>query len=57
MRALLDLLRGRAAGLSETRVYWRGQLVCAIDGTILCCADTAANLTAYHRGGYQGGTA
>ena len=57
MRALLDLLRGPATGLATTGVYWRGRLVCAIDGTILCCADTPANLAVYHRGGgYQGGT-
>jgi hypothetical protein len=57
LRALFDLLRGPAAGLSQTGVYWRGRLVCAIDGTILCCPDTAANLAVYHRGGgYQGGT-
>ena len=57
LRALFDLLRGPAAGLATTGVYWRGRLVTAIDGTILCCPDTAANLTVYHRGGgYQGGT-
>lgn len=57
MRALLDLIRGPATGLATTGVYWRGRLVCAIDGTILCCADTPANLAVYHRGGgYQGGT-
>ena len=55
MRALLDLIRGPATGLATTGVYWRGRLVCAIDGTILCCADTPANLAVYHRGGgYQG---
>lgn len=38
-------------------MYWRGRLVCAVDGTILCCQDTPANLAVYHRGGgYQGGT-
>jgi Insertion element 4 transposase N-terminal/Transposase DDE domain len=36
---------------------WRGRLVTAIDGTILGCPDTAANLRVYQRGGgYQGGT-
>jgi hypothetical protein len=57
LRALFDLLRGPAAGLSMKGVYWRGRLVSAIDGTILGCPDTPANLAAYQRGGgYQGGT-
>jgi hypothetical protein len=57
LRALLGLLRGAAAGLSQSGVYWRGRLVCAIDGTILCCPDTPANLTVYRRGGgNHGGT-
>jgi len=57
LRALFDLVRGPAAGLSRTGVYWRGRLVAAIDGTIMCCPDTAANLAVYRRGsGYQGGT-
>ncbi|MBV9010625.1 MAG: IS4 family transposase [Pseudonocardiales bacterium] len=61
LRALFDLLRGPQAGTglpgSRRGVYWRGRLVCAIDGTILCWADTAANLALYRRGnGYQGGT-
>jgi hypothetical protein len=38
-------------------VYWRGRLVTAVDGTMMCCADTKANLAVYRRGGgYQGGT-
>jgi hypothetical protein len=38
-------------------VRWRVRLVTAIDGTILGCPDTAANLRVYQRGGgYQGGT-
>jgi len=57
LRALFDLIRGPAPGLSQTGVRWRGRLVCAIDGTILCCPDTAANLVVYHRGGgHHGGT-
>jgi hypothetical protein len=57
LRALFDLLRGPAAGLATKGVFWRGRLVTAIDGTILGCADTPANLAVYHRGGgYQGGT-
>lgn len=57
LRALFDLLRGPAAGVSIKGVRWRERLVCAVDGTILGCPDTAANLRVYQRGGgYQGGT-
>lgn len=57
LRALFALLRGPAAGVATKGVYWRGLLVTAIDGTMMCCPDTAANLGVYHRGGgYRGGT-
>lgn len=57
VRALFDLLRGPAAGLAGTGVRWRGLLVCAIDGTTMCCPDTAANLARFRRGGgHHGGT-
>jgi hypothetical protein len=57
LRALFDLLRGPAAGVSMRGVRWRGRLVTAIDGTILGCPDTPANLAVYHRGGGgNGGT-
>jgi hypothetical protein len=57
LRALFELIRGPAAGVSVKGVRWRGRLVTAIDGTILGCPDTPANLRVYHRGGgYQGGT-
>jgi hypothetical protein len=57
LRALFDLIRGPAAGRASTAAWWRGRLVCAVDGSILCCPDTPANLAVYHRGGgYQGGT-
>ncbi len=51
LRALFDLLRGPAAGLATTGVYWRGLLVTAIDGTMMCCPDTAANLRVFRKGG------
>jgi hypothetical protein len=37
---------------------WRGLLVCAIDGTIMTVADSAANLAVYakHKGGVTGGS-
>jgi hypothetical protein len=57
LRALFDLLRGSPAGPATAGVYWRGRLVTAVDGTMMCCPDTAANLTVYRPGsGYQGGT-
>ena len=57
LRALFELLRGAAAGVSVKGARWRGRLVCAIDGTILGCPDTPANLASYHRGGGgNGGT-
>jgi Insertion element 4 transposase N-terminal/Transposase DDE domain len=45
MRALFDLLRGPAVTTATTAVTWRGLLVCAIDGTMISVADSAANLT------------
>jgi hypothetical protein len=57
LRALFDLLRGPSAGLATKGVYWRGRLVTAIDGTMMCCSDTPANLRTYRRGGgHHGGT-
>jgi Transposase DDE domain len=37
-------------------VFWRGRLVTAVDGTILCCPETRANLTEFHKGGSSHGT-
>lgn len=57
LRALFDLLRGPAAGPATKGVYWRGRLVTAIDGTMMCCPDTTANLRKFRRGGgHHGGT-
>ncbi|SCF24199.1 transposase, IS4 family [Micromonospora haikouensis] len=57
LRALFDLLRGPAASMAGP-VRWRGLLVCAIDGTTLFVADSAANLARYskQRGGRTGGS-
>ncbi|MFB6396487.1 IS4 family transposase [Polymorphospora lycopeni] len=59
MRALFDLLRGPAATTATAAVSWRGLLVCAVDGTLMSVADSAANLRSFvkHRcnhgaGGY-----
>ena len=40
LRWLFDLLRGPAAPLKHHRTWWRGLLVCAIDGTTLTAPDT-----------------
>ena len=64
LRALFDLLRGAetgcvhlgAARAGRVGVFWRGRLVTAVDGTILCCPDTAANLTRFAKGGSSRGT-
>jgi hypothetical protein len=57
LRALFDLLRGPAASMARS-VRWRGLLVCAIDGTALFAADSAANLARFskQRGGRTGGS-
>ena len=57
LRALFDLLRGQAATCAGFG-RWRGLLVCAVDGTIMSVADTAANLTVFskQRGGPTGGS-
>ena len=54
---LFDLLRGPAAVPHGRGVWWRGLLVCAIDGTILTVPHSAANLTRFTKGGgHHGGT-
>jgi hypothetical protein len=54
LRELFVLLRGP----SPAGARWRGLLVCAIDGTIMTVADSAANLAVYsrQRGGATGGS-
>ena len=57
LRFLFDLLRGPAAVPWGTGTWWRGLLVCAIDGTTLTVPDSPANLTRFTRGGgHHGGT-
>jgi hypothetical protein len=58
LRFLFDLLRGAAAVPPGSRgTWWRGLLVCAIDGTILTVPDTPANLARFTKGGgHRGGT-
>lgn len=57
LRALFELLRGPAASMAGP-VRWRGLLVCAIDGTMVFAADSAANLARFskQRGGRTGGS-
>lgn len=57
LRALFELLKGPAAGPRTPGVWWRGRLVCALDGTQMCVPDSSANLTVFRRGGgHHGGT-
>jgi Insertion element 4 transposase N-terminal/Transposase DDE domain len=51
LRFLFDLLRGPAAVPRGCGTWWRGLLVCAVDGTTLTVPDSAANLTRFTRGG------
>lgn len=61
LKWLFDLLRGPAATTLSTvanGTYWRGLLVCAVDGTIMTIADSTANLAMFtkQRGGATGGS-
>lgn len=51
LAALFDLLRGPATGPAMRGVWWHGRLVTALDGSILGCPDTPANLSVYRKGG------
>jgi len=57
LRFLFDLLRGPAAIPRGRGAWWRGLLVCAIDGTTLTVPDSPANLTRFTKqAGNHGGT-
>ena len=57
LRWLFELLRGPSAAPHGRGVWWRGLLVCAIDGTILTVPDSPANLALFTKGGgHHGGT-
>ncbi|WP_261717419.1 IS4 family transposase [Streptomyces sp. FZ201] len=47
LRWLFDLLRGPAPGIGTVGVWWRGLLVCAIDGTLAAVPDSPANLVVF----------
>lgn len=57
LRWLFDLLRGPAATPRQRGTWWRGLLVCAIDGTTLTVPDSPATLTRFRKQrGNHGGT-
>lgn len=56
LRWLFDLLRGPVAPPRERSVWWRGLLVCAVDGTTLTVPDSPANLARFTKqAGNHGG--
>jgi hypothetical protein len=57
LRWLLDLLRGPAATLGQRGTWWRGLLVCAIDGTTVTVPDNPRMCTRFTKQrGNHGGT-
>ena len=57
LRWLFDLLRGPAAIPRQRGTWWRGLLVCAIDGTTITLPDGAAMLSRFTKqAGNHGGT-
>jgi hypothetical protein len=57
LRFLSDLLRGPAAVPRGPGTWWRGMLICAIDGTTVTVPDSPANLARFTKGGgHHGGT-
>jgi hypothetical protein len=57
LRWLFDLLRGPVALPGQHGVWWRGLLVCAIDGTTLTVPDSAAVRSRFTKqAGNHGGT-
>jgi hypothetical protein len=53
LRALFDLLRGPAAAPRTSGSWWRGLLVCAIDGTTLDVPDTPGHRARLGKGSNQ----
>jgi hypothetical protein len=56
LRWLFDLLRGPAAGPRQRGTWWRGLLICAIDGTTLTVPDNPRTLARFtkQRGNHGG---
>jgi len=53
LRALFDLLRGSPAAPGTSGSWWRGLLVCAIDGTTLDVPDTPGHRACLGKGSNQ----
>jgi hypothetical protein len=53
LRALFDLLRGSSAAPGSSGSWWRGLLVCAIDGTTLDVPDTPGHRARLGKGSNQ----
>ena len=51
LREPFNLLTTSAAAPGTKGTWWRGRLVCALDGTMMCCPDTPANLAVHGKGG------
>ncbi|MFJ4806995.1 hypothetical protein [Streptomyces murinus] len=49
LHRLFDLLRGPAAGIGTVGAWWRGLLVCALDGTLVAVPDSPANQAEFVR--------
>jgi hypothetical protein len=57
LRWLFELLRGPAAAPRQRGTWWRGLLVCALDGTTLTVSDTPAVRSRFTKqAGNHGGT-
>lgn len=57
LRELFNLLATPAAAPGTKGTWWRGRVVCALDGTMMCCPDTPAIVAAHRKGGgNHGGT-
>lgn len=57
LRELFNLLTTPAAAPGTKGTWWRGRVVCALDGTMLCCPDTPSILATHRKGGgSHGGT-
>jgi hypothetical protein len=57
LRWLFDLLRGPAATIRQRGTWWRGLLVCAVDGTTMTVPDRPRMLTRFTKqAGNHGGT-
>ncbi|MFD4790769.1 IS4 family transposase [Streptomyces sp. NPDC058459] len=49
LHRLFDLLRGPAGGVATVGAWWRGLLVCAVDGTLMTIPDSPQNQAEFVR--------